>query len=207
MSINKIANTTPTYTNNMSYAFAMLTEKKTLQSKYSNHTLTARILCISSFFLYYSYASAVLCNLAVMSRTSAIIAAYISYSIPTGDICGHSCFILYACFNRLSLFSSSSHICSLLISSRFPHNAQFPPCRLHSIPCAIIICMHISCTRTFTIIAHMVENERKKCSAFLPKNHSAIKEFVYLQNHFYLFFTIALTFRWHHFLQYIYHVL
>ena len=64
-----------------------------------------------------SYASALYCNLAVISAPSLIIAAYISYSNPTGDMCGHSCFMRYACRNKLSLFSSNCIICSLLITS------------------------------------------------------------------------------------------
>ena len=71
--------------------------------------------------LVVTYASALIWILVVISFTSAIKAEYISISIPTGDICGCSCFIRYACTSKLLFTSSSSKSCSLLITN-LPHN-------------------------------------------------------------------------------------
>lgn len=150
--------------------------------------------CIQ-YLLFLRYASADLCILAVISLTSAIIAAYISCSNPTGDICGHSCFIRYACTKSPLFMSSSSKSCSLLIT--LLHLLLLFYTAFSDLPTygkSFVISITICCARTYDIIAYLVNFRASTCSAISPNFGDGFSHFAYLQTIFYSFVTTLSAF-------------
>ena len=161
------------------------------------HSIDWSFFCIihTIFTFLFRYASADLCILAVISLTSAIIATYISCSNPTGDICGHSCFMRYACTKSPLFMSSSSKSCSLLITPL--HLLLLFYTVISDLPeydRSFVISITRCRARTYDIIAYLVKFRTSTCSAISPNFKDGFSCFAYLQTIFYSFVTTPSAF-------------